>query len=324
MKELLARFGLMAAALALAFGLMEIAARALPVRQKEADTRVRATARPPLSMLDPELRNASWSLAALEHPPGILRIVAVGDSFTWGDGVHAEDAWPARLERRANALPGSPPVEVLNWSRRGWNTRTEWLSLERYLSRLEPDLVVLGYCLNDPSVLHPRESRRSAGVDRRRPTTPVARWLHAHSRLYHGLYEGLESRRQHRAFGVYYASMYEAERPARQQQLRVLKKWSVKLRRRHIPMLLVVFPVFTTEMGSEYPYRELHEIVTADAEHLRIPALDLLPAYSGIDPRRLAAWPFLDRHPSELAHRIAADSILRELRRRQMLPAVSG
>src|SRR5512134_166244 len=52
------------------------------------------------------------------------RIVALGDSVTFGWGVPAEDAWPKQLERLL-AADGGPDPEVLNLGVGGYNTRQE-------------------------------------------------------------------------------------------------------------------------------------------------------------------------------------------------------
>ena len=44
-----------------------------------------------------------------------------------------------------------------------------------------------------------------------------------------------------------------------------------------------------------------------------MPYLDLLPAFQGVDPVRMQAVPGIDPHPSEIAHRIAAEAILNYL-----------
>jgi hypothetical protein len=54
---------------------------------------------------------------------------------------------------------------------------------------------------------------------------------------------------------------------------------------------------------------------------LEIPVLDLLRTYRGIDARRLAVTPFTDPHPSELAHRIAADRLVKYLLKNGLIPA---
>ena len=75
----------------------------------------------------------------------------------------------------------------------------------------------------------------------------------------------------------------------------------------------MVFPIFDSQLDHRYHYHALHETMARTANELGIDSVDLLPRYAGIDARRLALDPFLDAHPSELAHRIAATAILEEL-----------
>ncbi len=71
------------------------------------------------------------------------RIVVVGDSFTWGYGVNDDEVYTERLEA---SLEG---VEVINLGVAAYGLRQELALLERVGMRCEPDLVVLGLCLND-------------------------------------------------------------------------------------------------------------------------------------------------------------------------------
>jgi lysophospholipase L1-like esterase len=89
----------------------------------------------------------------LEKPQGTLRVMALGDSLTWGVGVEDGLRYTALLERDlAGLLPQSLTVEVLNFGVVGASTGAEWSTLERLGDRVQPDVVVVGYCLNDPQV----------------------------------------------------------------------------------------------------------------------------------------------------------------------------
>ena len=79
-----------------------------------------------------------------DRRPGTLRILAVGDSFTFGQGVEAGEAWPKMLEKALG-----PGAEVLNSGVSGWGTAQEMLWLEEEGFRYRPDVVVLGFYVND-------------------------------------------------------------------------------------------------------------------------------------------------------------------------------
>jgi lysophospholipase L1-like esterase len=78
-----------------------------------------------------------------EPPPGTRRIVAVGDSFTLGNGVEVFEAYPAIIERRL------PTTEVINLGVAGYGVDQQLLMLESRGLRYRPDVVVLGLHIPD-------------------------------------------------------------------------------------------------------------------------------------------------------------------------------
>ena len=74
-----------------------------------------------------------------------VRILAVGDSFTFGWGVEAEEAYPQRLERLLAAQFGAD-VEVINAGfAAGYSPDTYYLFLKKRGMLLNPDLIVVGF-----------------------------------------------------------------------------------------------------------------------------------------------------------------------------------
>jgi hypothetical protein len=78
--------------------------------------------------------------------PRVYRIMVVGDSLTYGDGIEPEWTYPAQLER---LLEKDYRVEVLNLGVDGLQSEDVVRELERMTPLLEPDLIVYGICLND-------------------------------------------------------------------------------------------------------------------------------------------------------------------------------
>jgi len=79
-----------------------------------------------------------------------LRVVAIGDSCTFGKGVLESDTWPRQLERELQArLGASRRVRVANLGVNGYSSRDYVEVLETQALALEPHVVVVGYCLND-------------------------------------------------------------------------------------------------------------------------------------------------------------------------------
>lgn len=87
---------------------------------------------------------------AIPRPPGLYRIVALGDSFTWGQGVHQEDTFASVLERRLNReATDALQYEVINCGRVGYDAGHERVCYEREAGRYQPNLVLLQLCKND-------------------------------------------------------------------------------------------------------------------------------------------------------------------------------
>ena len=83
----------------------------------------------------------------LEKPPGIFRVIALGDSTTEGFEVRQSYTYAAVLERylRKNGIR----AEVFNTGISGFGTAEELIYLENEGIKYKPDAVVLGFNAND-------------------------------------------------------------------------------------------------------------------------------------------------------------------------------
>ena len=84
----------------------------------------------------------------IPRPAGRRRILAIGDSFTVGVGVHEQDTFSAQLQRRlGERRPGV--YEVINCGVSGYATREERLHYELIGSKYEPEVVLISFVSND-------------------------------------------------------------------------------------------------------------------------------------------------------------------------------
>ncbi|MFQ5766857.1 MAG: GDSL-type esterase/lipase family protein, partial [Acidobacteriota bacterium] len=81
------------------------------------------------------------------HTAGTLRIIALGDSSTYG--VNTRNPWPLRLERLLAAETGSGRIQVLNLGVPGYTAFQGRRVLETRGARLDPDLVIIYFGWND-------------------------------------------------------------------------------------------------------------------------------------------------------------------------------
>jgi len=251
----------------------------------------------------------------LARRAGVRRIVALGDSFTWGDKLaSADSAWPGQLEQ---LLAAAGPVEVINLGQRGWTTANEGEMLRRLGWQFTPDAIVWQFFINDAF-----ESRPDFGRDgedwisvlpARLRTYPIGRsaTIYLVDRLGNQLLRGQDA-----ASG--YGPLYRRDSAGWRQLEAALREAADSSRRRGIPILFVLFPAFVPgEWTAEsYPLRSYYAQVAEAARGAGLHVIDLIPRFAaaGGDWRRWWALPW-DSHPDAHAQRLAAEAIAAELRR---------
>lgn len=159
LRALLIGLGLTTASLVVTAGVLELAVRWLDPQDLHRDeglwapdatrefrltpgflgTEVSDEFRVPIAINSRGLRDRELAPA---KPPGTVRILVVGDSFTYGSGVAGEETYPKRLERLLAGRAGVP-VEVINAGVSGYGTVHEAAFLRAEGWSYEPDLLVL-------------------------------------------------------------------------------------------------------------------------------------------------------------------------------------
>ena len=86
----------------------------------------------------------------IPKPASVYRIMVLGDSLTWGVGLREPERYTALLEMRLKTFYQLHQVEVLNFASIGASTARERDILARFAPSVEPDLVIVGFCINDP------------------------------------------------------------------------------------------------------------------------------------------------------------------------------
>src|SRR5512139_1639636 len=243
--------------------------------------------------------------------PGVGRVIVLGDSFTYGDGVRANEALPAQLELQLNQK-GNARYEVLNFGVPGYNTAQEFAYLQEAGLALHPDLVIVAFNLSDADFSPLRNQSRSHVM-----LVHAKEFLKAHVGFYDFArlqFRGMQewSFRNDPATAVW-PEMYPIRLAARGEPSRgwdqcraALQGIAQTCRRAGIPVVMVFWPVL--ERLSDYPYRSEHTFVTTQAKALGIPVLDLLPVFAGADPRALTVSA-RNPHPNAAAHRAAAIAV---------------
>lgn len=88
-----------------------------------------------------------------EKPEGTFRVVALGDSSTFGWGVQPAETYAKRLQSMLRARHASGDIEVVNLGVCGYSSLQGLVLLERVAASYAPDVVTLSYGSNDFSLV---------------------------------------------------------------------------------------------------------------------------------------------------------------------------
>ena len=266
-------------------------------------------------------------VAGMKPPPkkaGIKRIVALGDSVTFGLGVHAHEAWPSALEAMLD------DTEVFNLGMCGWDIEQSVSLAEGSLEAWQPDLVVWGNFPNDvlPSFLmwgahddHPVFVGTSVpeGVGTFSPTLDLMlakrfamyrQWMAA--RMARAVQNGLTPQAE--------PGWYEG-------QLQRLKRWSSKT---GIPVLAMTIPAHTQANPDRCPeFIQAHDcekqaqryaVITEAVSRSGLRWVDGQQFYAATgrphfmvglgEPPGPGAWPDDAEHPTASGHRALARGLV--------------
>ena len=233
-------------------------------------------------------------------PPGVFRILFLGDSIVYGLWVKRENTITEQLEQILAERGSSPTYEVCNLGVSGYNTEQELETYRRKCADLDGDVVLLGWFVNDLveasaelGALSRFDEDRRAGLISVR--SPIFRW----SKLAGFL--------RYRVFGRklnWGQALTERERPegdAREQvahhltgfardadSARVfypkvpdqIARWQSLCESRGARFAFVIMPVLCD--WESYPFRDLHARLVATCDSLGVPALDILPTYERV------------------------------------------
>jgi lysophospholipase L1-like esterase len=242
---------------------------------------------------------------------GRYRVVVVGDSFAEGQGVRAEHTVARVIEDGlSEAQPGR--FEVRNCGRRGLDL-PELMEGFGAALQYEPDLVIYALVLND-AVRPPEFQARQTYIndwilDRERlPDEAVDPPGLLRSRTFDLVADRIAAWRVGRETTRWYLDMWGEGNPQgweRTQEL--IRDMDRRSNRQGARFLVTIWPLFVG-LEEPYPFASAHDTIGRFCAGAGIPVHDLLPVFRGRRSSELWVHP-VDRHPNEVAHRMAAASL---------------
>ena len=262
--------------------------------------------------------NAAGLRGAEIGPKTKRRILALGDSMTWGWGVSQGEEWIHTVGREVTRL-GGLEIESLNGGVNGYGTANELARLEDLGPALSPDLVLLGFFPNDyaDNLLGTTGAytvRDGYLFDLASEAWFREHWLARHSHLWRLGAAATETYR------VRYAGGVPNTRPGRRLRPEELQQ-GMELSLQHIrrmetvagslgARLAVVWlpPVAYTLAGSRPEDIPLQRELQGRVAAAGIPSLDLLPTLTA-EPGREGLYIRGDGHFTARGHRVAGRAV---------------
>ena len=252
------------------------------------------------------------------RPPGVRRVVVVGDSFTEGQGVKEADTYPRVLEKLLS--DGGGRWEVRNCGRRGSDFPQLYAVFEDAL-KYSPDVVVYAMVLNDADRTPEFQARQSyvndwildRGMLVEGKPAPELRLLD--SRVKALVADRLDSWRTSRATARWYHDMYgEPNRGGWERTQGYIRDMNRRTLAQGGRFLVASWPLMVHLEGDD-PFADVSETIGRFCLGAGIPRHDLRSAFRGRDAESLWVHP-VDMHPNEVANRLAAESLAPAIRAR--------
>jgi hypothetical protein len=270
---------------------------------------------------------------------GTIRLIAIGDSFTYGHGLKPGDPWPRQLETLLNAtgVPKtkagangkrrpSPSFEVLNCGVGDTDVGSTAQLFLKHLLPLAPDAVIYGWYLNDPvqtrdfAAAHRTLMDRSRKGARHIPDRYVSvGWetvggLRRCSAIYDLVWATLRDRDLGRRSLAWINGMYGPDNvDGWAESQRLLRQMADACRQRGAVLHVAIWPMLI-DVGGDYPLAPAHEAIADACRASGIACVDLRDSLKAHPVDTLIVHS-ADRHPSKLACRIAAEAIQTHLQK---------
>ena len=245
-----------------------------------------------------------------EKPEGTFRILGLGDSYLFGQGVRRAEVCLAQLEALLQAQSPGVRIEAINTGMNGYNTAMErGLLVNRGLA-YDPDLILVHFVLNDVERAPWEPSEGPPKVDFFQEYSNVYQTPDALS-SYSYLWSWARQRYLQRVEGGRYLQemldSFLADDGRWSYVTEALLGIDRAARDAGVPWALVIFP-FLHQLDGDYPFQPVHDRLREFAGEHGIAVLDLRAAFRSYRGPELWVHP-TDQHPNEIAHRLAAEAI---------------
>lgn len=226
----------------------------------------------------------------LAHPPNTFRILVLGDSITWGQGVKLEETFPQVLQSLLHQKCPEVQYELIGMGVRGHRLADNLMKLLVHGQYLKPDLVLIQVCVNDLDFYDYVSISHFQGVAKQKIKSPV------------------EIQKEIWKEGTLDWKIFS-------ECLDAIEKWSQV---NSVPVGFLFFPVvdaipaghnFEHYDVKSFPWLRDFEKVIDEVRSRKYPTIFLMDQYREKAGDSYLAVSKTDGHPNVYAHRLAAEAI---------------
>lgn len=231
------------------------------------------------------------------------RILALGDSFTYGSGLRNQNSWPKKTETFLHSK-GFNNLEILNGGRPGTDTISQYKLFERFTSKYEPDMVVMGFIINDCTNICSTcgaVNLKNKFEEKIKSKQQIKSYLFRYIELTYLKYKLT------RETIAEYSLPYENNSHEFQQCKEGFLKFKNASEQNDFELIVIIYPMLI-QLNENYPFREIHKTMEDFLDSEGIKVYDLTPEFYNYNNKDLwLSW--YDSHPNIMANEIAAKKI---------------
>lgn len=260
-------------------------------------------------ILDHRFNSVGWrdTEYTREKASGTYRVLGLGDSYTFGQGVRHDELCITLLEGLLRERYAHLNIETINAGMSAYNTVNERDLLRKKGLSFNPDLVIVHFVPNDLEDDVFRKGPKVVFYTDYIDTYMSEDFLSRYSHLWSWLRQNYLRSTRGKAYIEDSLRIFRENDEKWMLCQYALKDIQRLCRDNGVHLLVAIYPFFYG-LDGDNPFQPIHDLMNAYCKQEGIHLIDLLEHYRSFHGPELWVHP-TDQHPNEIAHRIAAEAI---------------
>ena len=255
----------------------------------------------------------------IEKKINVYRIAVLGDSVTANIDLNLSDIYTEKLERKLNLKVKNKKFEVLNFGVNGYGIIQELEVLREKVLKSNPDIVIIGYVLNDPL---PSDTIINFYIKQEERKNNICKIYSIGVKIPCGLRDFVDELKiaefiYAKLFNIkytfgddYYTRLYKNN----SSYVTLTKSFNeirMIAKRNNIKVVLVIFPLIKDL--KNYRWEKIHSALSEEAIKSNFIVIDLLDEYRKYEEEKIKLRKNDILHPNKFGQEVAADFIYKRL-----------